>query len=116
MSSEYIKEMARLAILSNKITEFHEKNLKMFPLVFFNDVKEAKLNYDLRRQKTVEDEPDFCNSRVTYNLSLDESTNDHLPKRFEALETSVRGLFWNDIVVEIFFNGKIVFKSNEDGK
>lgn len=112
-TKDKIREMAKLAIFSNRISEFHEKNLKMYPLVFFNGVKEAKLDYDLERKKTTQDEPEIVNSMVSYYLDLDESQNDLLDKRFEALETSVRGLLWNDITVEVYFNDRIVFKSKK---
>lgn len=109
-----IRDMATLAVLSNRISDFHEKNLKMYPLVFFNGVKSAKIDYDLERHKTVKDEPEINKSLVTYYLEINESENDHLDKRFEAIETSVRGLLWNDITVEVYFNGKIVFKSKKN--
>ena len=109
-----LREMANLAIFSNKITEFHEKNMKMYPLVYFNGVSSVKIDYDLSHTKTVGDVPVSSQSMVSYYLEIDETQdNSHLDNRFIALEKSVRTLFWKDVVVEVFFNNRIVYKSKK---
>lgn len=107
-----LKEMAQLTVLSGRISEVQVKNLRMYPLIFFNGVVQAKVQYDLSSKKTTEDERPINPSIVSYYLEIDEKeNNDSLDKRFEALENSVRTLFWNDITVEVYFNNKIVYKS-----
>lgn len=114
-TSEIVKEMARLSVLSNRMGEVQEKNLKMFPLVFFESVKSARIQYDLSHKKSAEDEPVISNTFVRYHLDVDESKNDRLDLRFKYLEESVKNLFWRDITVEVYFGEKIVFKSKSNG-
>jgi lipopolysaccharide biosynthesis glycosyltransferase len=110
-TAETLKEMARLTMLSSRISDVQIKNLQYFPLVFFNDVSEVKIEYDLLPDKSISDEPTKCSSLISYYLTIDEPKNDNLGKRFLALEESVRSLFWDDIKVEVYFNGQIKYKS-----
>ncbi len=131
MSKEHeIRDMARLAILENKLNDIQVKNLRMFPLVFFNGVSKALLDYDLSVSKpsvdyelTNKEDPDkigikydfdkaTTRSVVEYRLTIDESQdNSHLENRFLALEKSVRNLFWKEVRVIVFFNEKKVYES-----
>lgn len=112
-----LKEMATLTLLSNQINEIQMKNMKMFPLVFFNGVKSVKIDYDLAHKKMSGDDPVENNSAVSYFLDIDETKdNGFLDKRFAHLEAAIRGLFWNDIKVEVYFNKRIVFKSVKNGQ
>lgn len=112
---EILKEMAQLTALSGRISSIQIHNLKMFPLVFFDAVETVKIDYDLAPMKTVEDEPVKNNLLVAYYLTLDETKNQDLDKRFMALEQSVRNLFWTDTKVEIYFNDQIKYKSIKHG-
>lgn len=125
-----VREMARLSLMHNKINPIQEKNLKMYPFVFFEGVTTVKIDYDLscNNPVEVEEDPQKTNIsykfqqlrtkhfRVTYYLELDESKNDKLDKRFEAIETSVRNLFWKETSVQVYFNGKLVFGDKKDGE
>lgn len=121
-----IRDMARLSLLSNKINEIQEKNLKIYGFAFFYGVSEAKIDYDFSNKALVDTEEDKKNFelkyklgeldtshfRISYYLTIDEKTeNSHLDKRFSALEQAVRHLFWKGIRVEVFFNDKKVFES-----
>lgn len=107
-----VREMANLTVLSNKINEIQEKNLKMFGLVYFNGVASVKIDYDLANLKTDEDKAPLHSNYVNYHLTIDETQdNSKLDIRFGYLERSVRNLFWNDIAVKLFFNNKQVFRS-----
>lgn len=107
-----LKEMAQLTVLSGRINELQEKNLSMYPFVFFNGVGNMKIDYDLSYTQPANDEPPIHNSRVTYYLELDPLANNYdLPTRFAQLEAAVRTLFWNDLTVEVYFNDKIEYKS-----
>ena len=119
---ELLSEMARLTTLSGRISDVQIKNLQMFPLVFFEGIKEVKVDYDLSHKSDVLEDPDgklivnapTKNHYVAYYLTLDESTNtENLDKRHSALEQSVRTLFWNDVSVEVYFNGNIKYKSKK---
>lgn len=115
-----VKEMAKLVIYSNKISEIHEKNMKMYPFVFFEGIKSVKIDYNLERIDDVNldklhnltiNKPTNA-SYVKYILDIDTSIEQsNIDRRFAALEASIRTLFWKNIVVEIVFNDKTVYKS-----
>jgi hypothetical protein len=113
--SEILKEMGHLTALSGRICDLQIHNLKMYSLVFFEDVTEAKIEYDLMPIKTVDDEPVKNNLLISYFLTLNETSNNNLDKRFLALEKSVRTIFWNDVTIEVYFNNKIKYKSPKHG-
>lgn len=116
-SIETVKEMARLTVLTGKVNDVQLENLKNFPRIAFDGIKEFKVEYDLSHQKTVNDEPVIHNPLISYYLTLDESKNQQaLNLRFEAIEKWVRNLFWKEVLVEIYFNDKIVFKSRKNVK
>jgi hypothetical protein len=121
-----IKKMAQFSISTNQINEIQEKNLKMYPFIFFNGVKSVKIEYDLTNHskvdydtnpKTMEivykfDKPITENFKIKYDLTIDESQdNTNIEKRFEILEKSIYNLFWNGIPIEVSFNGNNVYKS-----
>ena len=111
-TKQKLKEMAQLTVFANRISEVQEKNLKMFPFVFFMNVKEVSINYDLGHGVSEDLKEVHHKSFVSYDLTLDDSIVDiNLERRFLALESSVRHLFWNDIRVQIMFNGKRVYES-----
>lgn len=120
-----VKQMAALTMVSNQLTDIQQKNMKMFPLVFFEGVKEARVDYDLSRRHDVDLDKDnnltvkapLRNNFVAYYLTLDEKAQgESVDRRFKALEASVRSLFWKDVTVEVYFNDKIIYKSAKNGK
>lgn len=126
-----LKDMAKLTVSTNTFTPVQEKNLKLFPLIFFNGVKSATVEFDLSTDSTVdviEDKekfdlkfefvkPNTDHFKIKYNLEIDESQdNSPLDKRFEALEKAISTLLWGGIPLEVLFNNKSVYKSNTNGK
>lgn len=104
--------MAALTVLSGKINAIQEKNMKMFPLVFFNGVSKVTIKYDLATHKSDEDKPATNSSFVVYDLEIDETQdNSKLEVRFQHLESAVRQLFWKDVRVRLRFNDKLVQES-----
>lgn len=121
---EQIRAMAKLSLLSNKINSIQEKNLKLFPMVFFQGISSIIIDYDFSNTKPIDFDSDkenievtykfdkfTPNFRVTYKIQLNETLNNYLEKRFKALEQSVRGLFWKETKVEVYFNDRLVFES-----
>jgi hypothetical protein len=122
--AQTVKDMAKLVLVSGKISEIHEKNMKMYAFVFFNDVKEVKIDYDLSheadalvdKQNNLTIKAPKRSNSVTYHLTVNPATNteqDHMDKRFSALEASIRTLFWRDVIVEVMINEKSVYKSKK---
>lgn len=119
-----LREMAQLSLLTDKISEVQVKNLKMYPFIFFEAVKQVSIRYDLSNDlgvdfaKEKEPEPEYRFQApetkhliVSYYLDLDERLNGSLPKRFQAIEDSVRTIFWKQVKVEVYFNNKKVYES-----
>lgn len=131
-----IRDMAKLSLISNKISDVQEKNLKMYPFVFFNGVKAVKIDYDLSNNQLVDTEEtrntkedvekgkekleikfkfnqaQTNHLRVSYYLLIDSNTeNDHADKRYKAIENSVRNLFWKETRVEVYINDKLMYES-----
>lgn len=122
---DQVRGMAKLSLLSNKINEIQVRNLKMYPLVFFENVESAAVDYDFSNTGNIDFEtdpenlevkyniskPERSHFRVTYKVALNEEGNDHLDKRFDAITKAVRSLFWKDTKIQVYFNDKLVFES-----
>lgn len=112
-----IREMAKLSILSNRINEVQEKNLKMWPLVFFNGVESFRLEYDFDARPTAGDDKSPQGSSVSYFLETDgdkpafELQNNRLDVRLSTLTTSVRNLFWKNTRVSVYLNDELIYES-----
>jgi hypothetical protein len=117
--------MASLSILANRITATQEESLSKYPFIFIEGVKEASIEYDFSADRPTEAIEDVKNMAITYKITsptkptsikynltvTKEAANEHLDKRFAALENAVRTLFWKDTVVEVTINNKLSFKS-----
>ena len=86
-----------------RVSEVHLVNMKSFPWIFFNDLADFKLDYDIASTKE-------GNSVVSYDLSIVKE-NDSLDKRYKALESAIRTLFWKEVKIKISVNGKEEYKS-----
>lgn len=133
MTPEKIKDMAKLVHLSGRISSFHEKNLKMYPYVFFDGVRGAEIEYDFSHRpsdsgpKESPKTPDEfykeigkaamnmrSDSYVAYRLKIaDGVVQPNSDKRYEALEKAVRSLFWNDVIIKVYINDKIAYESKK---
>lgn len=133
ITTQKVRDMAKLVHLSGRISEFHEKNLKQYAFIFFDGVKEASIEYDFSHRpsndgpkETPKNTQDFykeigraalsmkSDAFVAYKLVIiDDQVHDHMDKRYEALEKSVRSLFWNEVVVKVYINGNIAYESKK---
>lgn len=114
--------MAKLVLVSGKISEMHMKNMQMYPFIYFDGVKEVKIDYDLShkadalvdRHNDLTIKTPYRNNVVTYYLYMHPGTKmEFMDKRFSALEASIKTLFWKDLVIEVFMDDKIVYKSKK---
>lgn len=124
---QILKEMANLTMVSGKINAIQEKNIKMFPLIYFNGVSSVRIQYDLSNDSKVQYEQNKATfdttfsienkhkPKIEYFIEIDEGQdNDQLEKRYQTLEASVRNIFWIDTKVMIYFNNKLMFESGKN--
>lgn len=125
-TEEQIREMAKLTLLTNRINPIQEKNLKMFPLIFFNGILSAKVDFDLSNEQMIESienkkdleltyqfsKAETGHLRVSYHLEIDEKANNHtMDSRFSAITQAVQNLLFREIRVQVFINNKKVYES-----
>lgn len=101
--SPSLKDLTKLVMFSGRLSQVHVKNLEAFPFIFFNGVKEAKIEHDI---STIKDIP----SSISYDLTLD-GENDFPEMRYRAIEGAVRSLFWKEMKLKLSINGEEVYKS-----
>lgn len=125
-TEEQVREMAKLTLLTNKLNPIQEKNLKMYPLVFFNGIKSAKVDFNLSNEQMVdstEDQKDVevtyqfnkaetSHLRVSYHLEIDEAADNHtIDARYSAITQAVQNLLWKEIKVQVYINTKLAYES-----
>ena len=104
MSEKHVRELAQLSILSNRISEVHKKNMKSYPYIVFNGFVSADVDYDLERGNK---------NFVSYNITLKtDADNPFMEKRLDALDKSIKNLFWKEVGVIIKINGEKKFDSS----
>lgn len=100
-----VGDLTKLMVFFGRVPETHIKALKEYPWIFFNDLSEAKLDYSIETTDKTKV------TTFSYDLTVSLENNDHLNKRYKALESAIRALFWKDVLVEIKINGQEVYKS-----
>ena len=93
-----INELNSLGLFSGRISEPQAKAMDAYPFIFFNGVKEVKIDYNIAQTKD-------NTSYISYDLTLNQE-NDQLSKRFIALESAIRSLFWKEMVLKLSINGE----------
>lgn len=128
-TEEQVREMAKLTLLTNKLNPIQEKNLKMYPLVFFNGIKSAKVDFDLSNDQMLIDseenkkdleityqfnKAETRHLRVSYHLDIEESAdNNSIDARYSAITQAVRNLLFKEIKVQVFINSKLAYESKD---
>lgn len=105
MSEPSPKDLTKLMLFFGRIPEPIVKAMQSFPFIFFNDLKEAKLDYSVATKK------EEGSTLFKYDLSLPLESNESMDKRCKALEQAIRSQFWADAKVKITVNEKEVYKS-----
>lgn len=100
-----VGDLTKLMVFFGRVPETHVKALKEYPWIFFNDLLEVKLDYSIETTDKTK------STKFSYELTLSLEKNDHLDKRYKALESAIRTLFWKEVLVEIKINGQEVYKS-----
>jgi hypothetical protein len=98
-----IREMARLTMLSNRLNPIQQKNLEVYPYIFFEGVKKGTIVFDLECRPDPQDQK---KTYVNYTIEIDpEVAVTFEERRREALRTAVRTLFWSNVEVGIEIKG-----------
>lgn len=102
-----VQEMAKLTMMSGRINEIQEKNIKLYPFVVFDGIKSVSIDYDLDAQSETK--------RVDYSIVMsgEVPTGDDLFYRSNTLEGMVRTLFWKDLLVSIKINDILIYEGNK---
>lgn len=103
VSQDQIEEMKKLILFSKRLSEWHLKNLKMWPLVVFNDLIKAEVEYNIG------DRPD--ESYVNYLIRFkDDAKPQDFELRCKHLHQWVQNLLWTDIGFSVQNSeGKVLF-------
>lgn len=128
-TEEQVREMARLTLLTNKLNPIQEKNLKLYPLVFFNGIKEAKMDFDISNEQMIESienrkdleltyqfqKAETRHLRVSYHLEIEENADNHsMDARYSAITQAVQNLLFKEIKVQVLINGKLTYESKNE--
>lgn len=96
-----IQDLTKLTLFLGRVSSVHLANLKSYAWIFFNDVKEVALEY------SVETTDRTKSTIFSYDLTLNMETNDHLEKRYLALLSAIRSIFWKEVQLRLTINGKV---------
>jgi len=101
-TDKIIEDMKKITMLTGEISSIHELNLKNWAFVAFDGVEKIEIKYDLTKERA----KDVGEGFVDFNITLDPmAISELLKKRCETLTGWVRHMFWEEIRVEVFFNG-----------
>lgn len=97
-------ELKRLMIATGRLPETLWRTLQNYPFIFFNDVKEAKIDYSIATKPSE-------STTFEYNIILNTESNNCIEKRYKGIEKAIRDLFWKEAQIKISINGQEVYKS-----
>ena len=109
---KYVSEMRNLLIMSKRMSEFHEKNLKNFPLVAMNNVSKVEIEYNIPDGTMLEKETMFGYVKFNVYTKSKRSAGDKkrsVKKRAEDIVNWTKSLLWNNMDVSVIVNNKKVF-------
>ena len=87
---DILNEHKRLMIITNKLSEFQIKNLKMYPFILFDNVVEVKIEHDLDLKKG--------SGFVVYKIKTKEKQTEKQKK--DTLKKWVQTLLFEDVKVK----------------
>lgn len=90
----------KMLTLSKQLSDFQITNLKAWPQIAFNDVKNSTVDYSF-----IDKDEMFYAGKVIFRIALLEEPNkEEIIKRSNHLADWTRILFWTDTQVEVFVN------------
>lgn len=108
-----IDDHRQALMMSGNLSDFQIQNLKAWPNIVFDDVKNFKLTYNFVEKIIDEDTGDekdvLCAGKVIYDIVFNEEpayTKEEKTKRLDDIKLWVKTMFWKDTKVTIKKNGK----------
>jgi hypothetical protein len=94
-----LKDLKTGAILSGRLSEMHVKTLQTAPFIFFDDIAEVSVSYNL--VTTPEASVPGLGSMVKFTLSFKEKykPDQYHEKRLQALIGTVHTILWPEVEV-----------------
>lgn len=92
-----------MLMVSKKISDFQEKNLKTWPLIVFNNLDTVKVDYSFIRKN------EFYAGKVTFDFTFKENKLPDLAEKTKAIKSLYEWtalLFWTDTKITFKVNGK----------
>lgn len=105
---EIIEDMKNITMLTGEISSVHLVNLKKWPHIVFNNITGLEIKYDLTKDRTKETGEGF----VEFYVEIENEEIEDFDKRCSFLAMWVRDMFWSEIRVSVFFNGKEKYKDS----
>jgi len=106
-TKEMLEDMRKLTMLTGSLSKVHEENLQKWPYIAFDDVVEAEIKYDLSKDYTKENGEGY----MTFYIDTGHDQG-NVKNRADHLTSWVRDMFWADIKVSVFLDGKEVYKNS----
>jgi len=108
VSQEQIQEMRKLVLFSKRLSEWHIKNLKLWPQIVFDSLQSAEVDY------SIGDRPD--ETYIKYIIRFKDGADlSDLELRGTHIEKWVKSLLWSDINFSIVdHNGLALYPAKED--
>jgi hypothetical protein len=101
MSNQHsmIDDHRNMFMLSKNLSQFQLMNLQAWPQVFFENYKNAKIEYNF-----IDKDENFYSGEVTFNIDLDGELKEDASCLH--LEAATKLMFWSDTQVNILINGE----------
>jgi hypothetical protein len=100
-----IDDHRNMLMVSKKISDFQEQNLKQWPMIVFDGISNVKVDYNFINKEEL-----FYAGKVIFDF---EFTNGQLPteekrqQAFRDLDVWTKFLFWVDTEVEFKLKGRV---------
>lgn len=107
------KDLMKGTVMTGNLSEVHVKNLKMYPFIFLDEIKEASISYDIVTDPSAA--LPGAKSRIEFTLSFAEGfPKDDMRNGIENLEKAIEILMAHKVTVIVKDkNGKVFGKQDK---
>jgi hypothetical protein len=108
VTQEQIQEMRKLVLFSKRLSEWHIKNLKLWPQIVFDNLANAEIEYNIG------DKSEETYIRYVLKFKKKAKLSD-FDLRSSHLEKWVKSILWSDTQFSIVDpNGKVLYGIGKD--